>query len=281
MNEQEVREMMEAMDQKKAEMEGGSRKFWSPPSKKEGTFTIRILPPLKKNGEKLFFFTHRSHWLNGTSYDCLNQTLVDKNGVEHPAEVCPVCQFTKKLFNTSERNSDEWNLASSISAKPRYIFRIVVRGHENETTPVFFETGKTIFEIIYHVIRETDYGVIVDPKNGRDFNIVKVGVGRRSRYEQSLPAATVSPIFKDMEKVKECFEKAMLLDYNSLIEFVSADYLEGQLKEHLGVTPSSEKPKVASIRKETHVEEIDDNEESAEDSDEEDSIDSIINEFVS
>jgi len=43
----------------------GSRKYWQPPSDKEGTFTIRILPPLKNKGEKKFYFVHKVHWIDG------------------------------------------------------------------------------------------------------------------------------------------------------------------------------------------------------------------------
>lgn len=244
MTEQEVKDMKAAMAADKT----GNRKFWSPPAKVEGTFPIRILPPLKKNEEKVFYFSHQTHWLAGTSYECLSQTLVDKDEKLHESEPCPVCQFVKKLYATAERDTDEWKLASNLRAKPRYVYRIIARNcenykNENEEMPVFYETGKIIFDIIYHVITETKFGVIVDPRNGRDFNIVKNGTGRQSRYDQSMPEAEISQIFDDPQKVRTLFENAMKMNYSSLIEFTNYDYLEKEMKESIGITTKSESAK--------------------------------------
>lgn len=286
MTEQEVKEMKARMAADKT----GKRKFWSPDSKKEGTFPVRILPPLKQKGEKVFYFAHQTHWISGASYECLNQALVDKNGKLHESETCPVCQFVKKLYATAERDSDEWKLASSLRAKSRYIYRIVARDSENfkneaEEVPLFYETGNIIFDIIYHVITETKFGVIVDPKNGRDFDIVKDGTGRQTRYNQSMPAAEVSPIFEDPQKLRLLFENAMKMDYNSLIEFVSYDFLEKELEESLGI--SSKKRKVVpedaeseDIEETTEVEpDFESDEHGDKENSEEQVIDDILAEF--
>ena len=241
MTEQEVKDMKAVMAADKT----GNRKFWSPPSKVEGTFPIRILPPLKKNEEKVFYFSHQAHWLAGSSYECLAQTLMDKNRKLHESEPCPVCQFVKKLYATAERDTDEWKLASSLRAKARYIYRVVVRNsenykNENEDIPVFYETGKTIFDIIYHVITETKFGIIVDLKNGRDFNIVKNGVGRQSRYDQSMPEAEISQVFEDAQKIKTLLENATKMNYSSLIEFTSYNFLDKEMKESMGIIQQSD-----------------------------------------
>jgi hypothetical protein len=216
--------------------QGNARKYWSPPSDKEGTFPIRILPPLKKKGEKLFYFQHKIHWIDGSPYECLDQELVDSRGNLHEAEECPICSMAKKLYKISERDSDEWKLANELRQQPRYVYRIIVRDPDNseeEVNPKFYETGKKIYEIIFHILTESDYGVIIDYKNGRDMNIKKVGKGRRSNYDQSLPAANTSPLFKEPDKIKATIEKAMEMDYNSLVEFVSRQEIENTLKSYL------------------------------------------------
>jgi hypothetical protein len=169
-------DMLDEMEHDK-EATTSSRKYWQPPSDKEGTFPIRILPPLKVKGEKKFYFEHKIHWLDRVPYECLTQILVDKNGVEHKSEECPVCNYTRKLYKTSERNTDGWKLANELRAKVRYDYRIIIRNTpeipSDETKPVFFETGSTIWDMLYHIMKETDYGIIIDPVKGRDFTLVK------------------------------------------------------------------------------------------------------------
>lgn len=284
MNKEEEQRMLGEM---KKDKEGPPRKFWSPPSKKEGTFPVRFIPPLK--GEVKFYFTHNVHWVDGLAYECINQTLVDKDGKEHLAEECPICRYTRKLYNTSERDTPEWKMANSINAKTRYSYRVVVRGSDDETKPVFFESGRKIFENLYNILIESDYGNIIDAKNGRDFNIVKKGTGQRSNYDQSLPAATTSPIFREPEKIKAVLGNAMKMAYNSLIEFRTFEVLEKALKESLGITTTSSR-ETSKVKEQEIAEEpdafgkgeaggVEPPEEKTED-DAEDEIDAILSEFI-
>jgi len=232
MSNTEFQELLEEM--KKDKNKKGQRKVWSPPSDKDGTFKIRFLPPVKKNGEKLFYFNHRPHWIDGKPYECLRQTLTDKNGKLHEAEDCPICKFVSKLYDTAEKDSDDYKLAGSLSAKDRYVYRILVRGSEDETKPEFYESGKKLFESIYHILTETDFGNIVDLKNGRDFNLVKVGTGRRSNYDTSSPSANPSMVFKTKEELTKLIANLEAMPaFNSLIEFTTADHLKSVLKNFL------------------------------------------------
>jgi hypothetical protein len=240
------KDMLDEMQKDKEALTGKS-KYWQPPSDKEGTFPIRILPPIKTIGEKKFYFQHHVHWIDRTAFECLNQTLVDKAGKEHVAEDCPACQMSKRLYRNAERDTDEWKLAGELSAKPRYVYRIIIRGKDDETLPEFYETGKTIFDMLYHIMTETEFGVIIDPKNGRDFNIVKKGVKRQARYEQSLPSATQTPIFKDTEKVRKVIDNAKKMAFNSLIEFSNFDQMDRAIKTYLGLSSGkSSTPKTTS-----------------------------------
>jgi len=248
-------EMLEAI-KKDHDNQRGNSLYWTPPRDKEGTFPIRILPPLKKKGENRFYFQHYTHWIDGTSYECIDQELVDKNGNLHHAETCPICSFVKKLYKTAERGDEYWKTAGELSRKVRYVYRIIVRGSEDETVPKFYETGKTIFNILYHILTETDYGIIIDPINGRDFNLTKTGTGRRSRYDQSLPAANITPLFSDKEQMRLVLANAMNMDYSSLIEFSSADTMEKALRDYLGMEtkPSNVEPDVSSFEKKMRTE---------------------------
>lgn len=232
----DVKDLIESMKNDKDR----PRKFWSPESNKEGNFPIRILPRIKDKGEKLFYFHHRVHWINNVAYECLRQDVVyGKDGKVHESEKCPVCDFVQKLYNTSERGTEEWDLAGRLKAQDRYIYRIVVRGTDDETKPVFYEAGKTIQEILFHIIAESDFGNITDLKNGRDFLLDKKGTKRMSNYKTSSPSAKETPVFTDATKIRALIENMRLMDYTPLIEFVTYDQLKTSLTAFINDDNSS------------------------------------------
>jgi|GEM_PF-5229063 hypothetical protein len=243
MNEQEKQAMINEMNKDK---QGGNKKFWGPKSKEEGTFSIRFLPPMKKLEETKFYFSHKIHFIGGIPFECLNQSFEDVNGNYHEAERCPICSYTKKLYSTSERDSDEWKLAGQIKAKQRYLSRVIVRDKDQPEQPEFYEYGPTVWKKLYHIIVESDFGNIIDPKIGRDFNLVKTGTGRNSEYSTSTPAANNKPVFDDKEKLLVAFEKASQMKYNSLLEFRGKEEMTEALNEYLGLESDTPKNKVAS-----------------------------------
>jgi hypothetical protein len=222
----DLKELMENMKKDKDR----PRKFWGPPTDKEGSFPIRIMPRVKDKGEKVFYFHHRVHWINSKAYECLKQdVLFGVDGSLHESEKCPVCDFVQKLYNTCEKGTEEWDLAGKLKAQDRYIYRIVVRGSEDETKPVFYEAGKEVNGIIYHAIAESDFGNITDLKSGRDFILAKTGLKRMSRYTTSSPSANVTPVFTDVGKIKSLIENIRTMEYTPLIEFTDFATLKGVL----------------------------------------------------
>ena len=289
MTEQEQKDMLAAM---RGDKEGGRAKFWTPGGNFEGTKVIRILPPLKKLNEKTFYFSHKTHFIGGMPFEDLEQTIYDENGnLIHESEPDPVNALVRKLYRSAEKNSDEWKLAGTLKFRQRYISRIIVRDKEDPSTevqPVFYEYGPTIYNILYHIMTETDFGIIVDPKNGRDFSLTKTGVGRQSKYETSTPSANQTPIFKDASKLKEMFDNAMLMPYSSLIEFPSREEKERALREFLGEdvtsnktynTPSTPAPAAVTKKAPEPVEESY-SDDDVDDSSEDDDIDAILNDMV-
>jgi hypothetical protein len=288
MTEQERLDMLSAMKQDK---EGGKAKFWSPGGNFEGTKVIRILPPLKKLNERVFYFSHKVHFIGGMPFEDLEQTIYDENGkLIHEPEPDPVNAFVKNLYRGAEKGSDEWKLASTLKFRQRYISRIIVRDRENpnsEIQPVFYEYGPTIYNILYHIMTETDFGNIVDPKNGRDFSLTKTGIGRQSKYETSTPSANQTSIFNDATKLKEMFDNAMLMTYSSLIEFHSREEKERALREFLGEDVTSTKTySTPSVHRDPPVVQPDLTEDETFSADEikedteEDDIDAILSEMV-
>lgn len=275
----EFEEMIASMKADKAG--GGAKKFWTPPSDKEGTFPIRILPRIKEKGEKVFYQKHAVHWVDKKSYECLSQTMTDKDGKVHESEECPVCRFVKKLYDTSERDSDDWKLASSMRRQDRYVYRVVVRGKENETEPEFYETGKTIFEILFHLIAETDFADITNMKDGRDFILSKKGTGRLAKYETSSPSASPTQVFAKVEDLKTLVENMKKMDYSSLIEFTSSESLKKTLQEFISGETSEETvpEKSAKTTERTESKPVQKTAPKVSDVDEDDSINDILAEF--
>lgn len=273
--------------------EGGPQKFWRPGSDKQGKFPIRILPPMKKNGEKVFYFAHKTHFINGIPYECLNQTITDKDGNVHQATSCPVCNYVSKLYSSSERDSDEWKLAGELKARKRYVSRIIVRGKEDEAEPEFYEYGIRIWDKLFNILTESDFGNILDPKNGRDFILHKTGTGRNSNYDSSVPSANTSPVFENKDDMVKAFSKATEMKYGDLVEMRSAEemekalisYIRGEAAVEEKGPETSQKPKTKPATKDEHFFNEEDLAEGDDELDETpevdvDEIDDILSEFI-
>ncbi len=173
MTEQETQAMIAAME--KDGKKGGSNFF----SLEDGENVVRFLPPLKPNGEILPYFHHSVHWIEGQPFECLDQSFALKDGTFHAAESCPACKMSKKLYKMGERDSEERELAYAISARDRYIFRIIARAKDAATvaTPEFYEVGPAIFKKFLNILKGGKFGNIVHPTSGRDYIVDKQGIG--------------------------------------------------------------------------------------------------------
>lgn len=213
-----------------SEVEKSEKKsvFWRPTKPKT---TVRILPPIKANGEKLPFFEHRVHWVNSQPYECLNQSVVDKDGNLHTACECPICKMTRALYNT--KTDDAVALAKRITGRTRYVVRILVRDDpEYATTPVFYELPFSIYEKIKNAILSKEWGSLFGPLDGRDFDIVKSGEGMYTNYDSSSFKPMTSKIAEDNQKIVEVLTKAKDMSYNSLVNFKTPDDLKAVAMEN-------------------------------------------------
>jgi len=203
--------------------------FWTP---KEGKNAIRILPPLKNKGEKVFYFHHRVHFISGVAYESLNQDIIDSTGEFHKARKSAVDIMAQKFWDAGERGSEEWEVAKQLSASDRYIYRIIVRGKDDETLPEMYETGPLIFKMLKNIILDGEYGPIITPfEDGRDFIINREGTGPQTSYKSSMPAANPSSAFKSKEMLAVCLKNASEIDFNSIINLPTEEALKLALEE--------------------------------------------------
>ena len=233
MTDKEFESMKEAMlnDSQKT---GRKDIFSLDASKNVDSAKIRFIPPLSKKGEKVFYHKHYTHWLDGKKYECSNAVTYDEDGNAHEPERCPICDYVSKLYKSSERGSDEWKLANQLRRKERYVSRVVVRDSEESTKPKFYEYGPTIYQMLYNYIINTEFGNIVDPKTGRDFNLSKTGVGREAKYTNSSPAVKETPLFDNKEQLLEALKNASEMNYYELCERSTPAELKRALDDFLG-----------------------------------------------
>ena len=243
MNAQETKAMLAAMesDQKK-----GSGNFWSPEADEN---VIRFLPPIKSLGEVVPYFHHRVHWIDGTPYECIGQSFIDKHGNLHEAEACPACQKSKKFYKIGEKDSEERDIAYELSGKDRYVFRIVDRAKDENTVtePEFYEVGPSIFKKFFGIMKGGRYGNIVHPLEGRDFIIDKQGTGRRTNYDNSAPDPNITKIFDNKDDLVKVLTAVKEMKYTDLIKFPSAQTIKEAVDEFLN--PDEAVPEVVTRKK--------------------------------
>lgn len=224
--------------------------YWKPNG--DGTFKLRIITPLKQFDEKIFYNKHKMHYINNRAYFCLNQTLKDKNGNIHEAEMCPICQKSKQIYNVSQKGTEDWAIAGSLRAKDRYVSRVIVRGKKDkdgndvEYKPEFWEFGSKIHEYFFSAIKMGEYGNFLSLKEGRDYNLVKKGTGRSTSYDGSCLSVQQSPIFTDSEKLKKLLEELPKMEYSQLVEFVSPDEMKAALEEMFNGSVAEENTTVSA-----------------------------------
>ena len=209
--------------------------YWKPET--DGTFKLRIITPLKQFGEKLFYQKRKMHYINGRAYFCLNQELTDKNGNLHTPEICPICGKAKAIYQSSQKGTEDWNIAGSLRAKDRFVSRVIVRGkkdsdgNDSEAKPEFWEFGQKIYDYFFNAIKMGEYGNFLSMKEGRDYNLCKKGSGRNTSYDGSMLSLQQSPIFSDVEKLKKLQEELPKMNYAQLVEFVSPAEMKRALNE--------------------------------------------------
>lgn len=263
-----------------ADSQGSGRKdiFTLDAKKENDSAKIRIIPPMAKKGEKVFYHKHFTHWIDGRKFECCNAVTYDEDGTPHEPERCPICDYVMKLYKSSERGSDEWKLANQLRRKERYISRVIVRDSDEPTKPKFYEYGPTIYQMLYNYIINTDFGNIVDPKNGRDFNLTKVGLGREAKYTNSSPAVKETPIFESAEQLKEALKNASEMNYFELIQRSNPAELKAALNEFLGMDTKQES--ATPVAKPVDNASIPFDSFDGNDKAEQDEFDSILNEFT-
>ena len=90
-------------------------------------------------------------------------------------------------------------------------------------------------------------GNFLSLKDGRDFNLSKVGSGKNTDYSGSSLSMKTSPVFTDPVKIQTLLENLKKMDYSQLVEFQTPETLKELLSEFFKEGSSEPAPKETTI----------------------------------
>lgn len=228
---------------------------------KSGHVTIRFMP-IKKN-EKFYCVT-RIHTLSNPNtkrkkaYHCRRELTQTDRGPRWMGD-CIICKYYSDLWQKSEGLSgkaqeDMQNQARAIKPVERYYYNVIVRQQknsngevENNVGPKIYSCGKSQHAKITRAIVGDDIagepalGDITNPKNGRDFRVVKKivkgGGGMEypnyddSKFEDPTPLGSKEEIVSWLENSH---------DLQALRQVKDPEELKHALRVHLGMVEEGE-----------------------------------------
>ena len=186
---------------------------------KEGKTRIRILPvpvvgsPVSVPGQ--FWLESAVHWIK-TEKGGKPVAVVGNSEVVYGTP-SPIDAAIERAIRSASSDEDleimkEWKAKKSV-----LVNAIVRSGVDKSDDPVPFELTPTTFAAILSQIEEyeSDHGNILDPKNGFDFTIERVGKGFDTKYTV-MPHPSAPPV------PKGALEKAV-----DLFKMVETEYFRG------------------------------------------------------
>ena len=224
---------------------------------RDGYVLLRIMP--RRKGTPKPWVATRVHTLNNPAtrqkktYHCPKNLVMTDRGEKWQGD-CIICKYYSDLWQKSESLSgkaqeDLQNQARAIKPVERYYYNVIVRSEKDKdgnvqknVGPKIYSCGKQVHAKIVRAIvgdataGEKPLGDVTNPKDGRDFRVVKKvvkgGGGAEypnydnSKFEEPTPAG--SP-----DELKVWIER--MHDLQSLRALKTADELKHALRVHLGM----------------------------------------------
>jgi len=187
-----------ALERVKAKLDkttAGRNKYFKP---KQGTTTIRILPPIG-DMEDFFWQNLGTHHIPDTRkvFVCPNFTLDDD-------DPCPICEYVAELYSSGDKASEK--LAGEIRVRRKYAMNIIVRGQENRGVQIY-TPGITVFAAISALVHDGDYGEIYDEYEGFDLKLTRKGSGIETEYT-IVPRPRESALSDDDAEMEQWLDDA-------------------------------------------------------------------------
>lgn len=206
--------------------ENPHRNIWFKPT--EDPTVVRVLPnPTDKDNP--FFEVYFHYDIGG-----VRSIVCPKH---HDGSPCPICDLADDFRSRSGKGKDDPNfkIFLDLQARPRIYSSVLIRGREDEGVKLWGFPG-SILQYFVEKATDSDWGDFTHPKTGRDVTVqlLKPGTnanpGKWPRPNASLKPGQ-SPIFKDVEKMKEVLRTIPnyfeldpplfeIRDHKSLVELV-------------------------------------------------------------
>ena len=195
---------------KEEEAPKASNSFFS--YKNQGSYKLRILPPLPK---KLPFLKKFVHWVNKEPVLCLNQG-------PDPID-CPICELAYRAYREDDKTT-----GSKLRRRERVLFRVLDRTDDSE--PKLFEVPKSVYDMLYELMVDEEWNIL-DPQKGRDITFTKKGEGLHTKYAVKA-SPKQSPIYEDKERIDVLLdEKLSTLSFVDSLKIPSKEEVAKLLEE--------------------------------------------------
>lgn len=226
--------LREKMKEKKKELEsrGNSNQFVEY-LKEEGTYRVRLLPPVDDDAE--FIQEVTSFYLGK-----------DLGSAYSPVSIGEPCALMEAYNELKESNDEEdQEMAKNMSPRTSYLAPVIFykdskgKKVDDDRSGKLLKISKTSYQqIIDLYLDEDEWGDLTDPKNGYDIKITRTGKGKNDTSYDVKPCKN-SPLPKSWRKP---------VDLDEMVKNVLATYDETVEKrdKYLGLEPDEdedEKPK--------------------------------------
>ena len=170
---------------------------WKP---EEGEQTIRIVPTQDGDPFRDFYF----HYGVGKEPGFLSPK-------KNFGEADPLDDFVRSLYN--EGTDEAKDMARQIRAKQRFFCPVIVRGEEDKGVRIW-GFGKTVYETIFSLIMNEDYGDITDVSTGTDLVLKYEKPSGKGSYPVTklTPKRFPSPLAETPEQVASLLESVPDMD---------------------------------------------------------------------
>lgn len=96
---------------------------------------------------------------------------------------CPICELRISLYKNG--TDDDKKFAKELKNSWRFYAPIVVRGKTEEQVPMWWAFSRTVYNMIFNLAKNPEYGDISDPAKGTDLDIVVEKPKKKGEFKKT------------------------------------------------------------------------------------------------
>lgn len=160
----------------------------------EGKQTIRIVPNVFQKEFPIQGFSF--YWRFA------GKNIISPLSFDQPD---PISDFIEQnlIIANAQNNKELWKKYATLKARPRFYAPIIVRNRESQGVMIW-SMSQTIFNELYELFEDADYGDISNIKTGRDIEITYFPATSANTMAKTTikPRGVQSPLSTDVEQAK-------------------------------------------------------------------------------